>query len=103
MTANTHLNNTTSIASWRKTHPNDRLDLFRADLTGAGLSGAALTGACLRGAHLREAGLPGADLPGADLTGADLEMAILPIMTVLGLISAKQFSGRDRIFKIYNL
>lgn len=72
--------------TWRKLHPEIRLDLSGANLAGANLSGASLSYAYVSGerlnadlsnvylssADLRRADLSGADLSGANLSGGDL-------------------------------
>jgi uncharacterized protein YjbI with pentapeptide repeats len=83
--------------TWRKEHPNIKIDLYRAHLNGFDLSRIDLTGANLSGAHfnrvhfiganlseanlsktnLREADFRGANLRGANLRGANLRGANL--------------------------
>ena len=61
-----------AIAEWRKSHPDERLELEGADLRHANLIGANLSGSNLAGADLRRAELYEVDLRGADLEKANL-------------------------------
>ncbi len=64
-----------ALATWRRAHPGERLELREADLQGAHLLRAILQGAILQGADLQRAYLQGANLQHAYLTSADLSIA----------------------------
>jgi TIR domain/Pentapeptide repeats (8 copies) len=63
--------------TWRKQHPDVKLDLSRADLRGTDLRGADLSDANLSDANLSDANLSDANLSRADLSDANLSRANL--------------------------
>jgi GNAT superfamily N-acetyltransferase len=73
-----------AIAEWRRTHPNEQLDLAEADLSLANLVGADLRGADLEAANLSGAVLHRADLSFANVIDADLSTADLSHANLIG-------------------
>jgi hypothetical protein len=82
-----------AINTWRRGHPDQRLDLIEAYLTVADLARADLFGANLGLANLGLANLAGANLTGAHLLRADLTVANLSGAN----LSGANLSGADLI------
>ena len=73
-----------AIATWRKRHRGQRLDLFEADLSATDLSGANLSSAKLDGADLTRSNLAGAHLKWSSLARGKLVEANLSTANLMG-------------------